>query len=108
MYQRPTNAGRAKNRRAFSALVLAAVLVGGHLLGGYFWLTPAKSSQPNPASPPVASNSGPKNVYMARNNHVVKLDGRTGAILWQHTLTPPGVNSPQTCLQIVDGVLYAI
>lgn len=106
MHQQPTNADLAKNRRYLSPL--AAMLVGGLLLGGYFWLIPTKSSPPHLASTPVASTLGPENVYMARTNHVVKLDGRTGAILWQHTLTPPGVNSPQTCLQIVDGVMYAI
>src|SRR5579859_4925492 len=106
MHQQPTNTGSAKKRLYLSAL--AAALVGSLLLGGYLWLMNTKPSQPHPTSTPVVAPSPPENVYMARNNHVVKLDGRTGAIIWQQTLKPPGVNSPATCLQIVDGMVYAI
>lgn len=106
MHQQPTSANFGRNRRYL--FILAIVLAGGLLLGGYFWIMNTKSSQPHPTSTPVASTSGPANVYIARNNHVVKLDGHTGAILWQQTLTPPSVNSPQTCLQIADGAIYAI
>jgi outer membrane protein assembly factor BamB len=101
MDQQPTNAGSNRNRRYL--YLLAIVLAGGLLLGGYFWMTKL-----HPISKPITFTSEPANIYIARNNHLVKLDGHTGAILWQHILTPPGVNSPQTCTRIIDGVLYAI
>src|SRR5579883_1272285 len=106
MHYHPINSSFGINRRYL--FILAIVLTGGLLLGGYFWIMNTKSYPPYPISTRVASTSGPANVYIARNNHVVKLDGYTGAILWQHALTPPAVNSPQTCMHIVDSVLYAV
>jgi outer membrane protein assembly factor BamB len=108
MQQQPTATNTAKER--FSLYILVAMLIIGLLSGGYFWLMHTSNSQSHLTSmpPPLPSTLGPQNVYMARNNHVVKLDGRTGAIIWQQTLTPPGVNSPQTCMQIVNGVMYAV
>jgi outer membrane protein assembly factor BamB len=106
MHRQPTSASFGRNQRYL--YILAIMLAGGLLLGAYFWMMDTKPSRPHPVSTQVTPTSVPADVYMARNNHVAKLDGRNGAILWQHTLTPPGVNSPQTCMQIVDGVLYAI
>ncbi|HEY7417002.1 MAG TPA: PQQ-binding-like beta-propeller repeat protein, partial [Ktedonobacteraceae bacterium] len=110
MHQQSSSASFIKNRR--TCVALAVVFIVGLLLGaGYFWMMSMKSSQPDQASTPTAFVSGPENVYMARDSHVVKLDGRTGAVLWQHNLASSEVNfpqSPQTCIQIVQGVMYAI
>src|SRR5579859_3040675 len=106
MHPQPSKGGFAQKRLTLSAIV--AVFVGGLLLGGSRWLMNMNPSQPHPASTPVVSPLTSENVYLVRSTHVVKLDGRTGRIIWQQSLPALPFNAPRTCVQIVGGVMYII